>query len=170
MGTDGKASLLLLLNQAKKEMLVPCQLDLSDVTVLYKNKGSRQDVTNWRGIFKLPILRNILDRMIYNDECKEVSKNMGHFQVGNQKGRSIRDHTLVVHAVSNEAKMKKFDIDINFYDIKQCFDAVWLKEAINDLYNRGVKNRNLNLLYSGNSKTRMSVETGVGKTGRVELN
>ena len=61
-GDDGKQSLLLMFNQIKKEILVPSKLDLSDVTVLYKNKGTRQDVINWRGIFKLPIVRNILDR------------------------------------------------------------------------------------------------------------
>ena len=115
MGKDGRLSILLMLNQIKKEILVPRQLDLSDITVLYKNKGSKQDVINWRGIFKLPIVRNILDRMIYFDEYDTVSKNMGQFQVGNQKGRNIRDHTLVLHAVSNEARIKGFSLDCLLY-------------------------------------------------------
>ena len=37
------------------------------------------------------------------------------------------------------------------------------------MYDSGLRNRNLNLLYSGNEKTRMSVETSLGKTNRVEL-
>ena len=99
-----------------------------------------------------------------------VSENMGQFQVGNQKGRNIRDHTLVLHAISNEARSRNFSIDLIFYDIRQCFDAVWLQEATNDMYDSGLKSRNLNLLYKGNSKTSMSVETSLGKTSRVELN
>ena len=169
IGIDGKESLLLMFNQIKKEVLIPGELDLSDVTILYKNKGSRQDVVNWRGIFKLAIVRNILDRLIYLDEKSEVSKNMSEFQVGNQSERNIRDHTFVIHAVINESYNKSIHIDINFYDIKQCFDAIWLKEAINDMYKHGVRNRNLNLLYLGNGKTKMAVETSAGKTDRIEL-
>ena len=94
---------------------------------------------------------------------------MGPFQVGGQKGRNIRDHTLIIHAISNEARMRKMDIDLNFYDIKQCFDAIWLQEATNDLYESGITGRNLNLLYNGNTKTRMCVETSAGKTSRIKL-
>ena len=94
---------------------------------------------------------------------------MGAFQVGNQKGRNIRDHTLVVHAVVNEAQNDKSKIDIQFTDIKQCFDSIWLDEATNDLYDSGIKSRNLNILYEGNRKTSMCVDTNFGRSSRVEL-
>ena len=94
---------------------------------------------------------------------------MGQFQVGNQKGRNIRDHTLVVHAVVNEAQRKKENVDIQFTDIKQCFDSVWLDEATNDLFDSGITDRNLNLLYEGNRLTRMCVETNFGRSDRVNL-
>ena len=67
-------------------------------------------------------------------------------------------------------KIKKKTIDILFTDIKQCFDSIWLDKATNDLYDSGVVFRNLNLLYEGNSKTRMCVETNFGRSERVELN
>ena len=169
LGKDGKLSLLLMMNQIKKEIVVPMKMKLSDVTTLYKGKGSKQDVHNLRGVFQLPIVRNILDRLIYGEEYDEISKNMGCFQVGSQKGRNIRDHTLVLHAVINEARNMRINIDINLYDISQCFDALWLKETINDLYNSGVKNRNLNLLFEGNLETQMLVKTKFGNTERVTL-
>ena len=99
-----------------------------------------------------------------------MSKSMGPYQVGNQVGRNIRDHTLVVHAVVHEAQETNEEIDIQFTDIKQCFDSVWLDEATNDLYNSGVRSRNLNLIYAGNKKTRMCVETHFGRSQRVQLN
>ena len=142
---------------------------ISDVTTLYKGKGNHQDVVNWRGIFQLAITRNILDRLVYNEEYATVSSNIGCFQAGSQKGRSIRDHTFILHASINEAKIMKRNIDVNFYDIGQCFDSVWLSEAINDLYDSGVRNRNLNILFNGNLKTSMSVKTVFGKTKRTDL-
>ena len=169
MGLAGLSSLLDMLNLIKSEILIPDELSLSNISTIYKGKGSKQNVVNLRGIFKLPIVRNLLDRLIILEEQTTISTNMGDFQVGNQKGRNIRDHTLIVHAVINEAKTKKIPIDLIFTDIKQCFDAVWLDEATNDLYNSGLTSRNLNLLYEGNKKTLMSVETSFGKSERTEL-
>ena len=169
MGEDGLVSLLEMLNKVKEELLIPQKLNLSNVSTIYKGKGSKQDVINLRGIFKLPIVRNILDRLIYFDEGEELGEKMSQFQVGNQKKRNIRDHTLVVHAVVNETHRNKENIDIQFTDIKQCFDSIWLDEATNDLYDNGVTGRNLNLLYEGNAVTRMCVETQFGRSPRVEL-
>ena len=142
--------MLILLNKIKEELIVPASFQLSNVSTIYKGKGSKQNVINLRGIFKLPIVRNILDRLVYFDEKDQINNSMGDLQVGNQEGRNIRDHTLIVHAIVNEAKWNKTNIDILFTDIKQCFDSMWLEEAINDLYNSGVNTRNLNLLYEGN--------------------
>ena len=168
MGDDGLSSLLDLLNRIKSEILIPTHLNLSNVSAIYKGKGSKQDVINLRGIFKLPIVRNILDRLVTYEEQESLT-NMGQFQVGNQKERNIRDHTLIIHAIVNEAKEQKRNIDILFTDIKQCFDSIWLDEATNDLYDSGLTSRNLNILYEGNSKTRMCVETNFGQSDRVEL-
>ena len=94
---------------------------------------------------------------------------MGQFQVGNQKRRSIRDHCLIVHAVVQEAIENNIQLDILFTDIKQCFDSIWLDEAINDLYLSGVETRNLNLLYEGNKMTKMCVESKFGRSDRAVL-
>ena len=84
MGIHGLTSLLQLLNKIKGEILIPSALSLSYVSTIYKGKGSKHDVVNLRGIFKLPIIRNILDRLIYFDEGDELSNSMGQYQVGNQ--------------------------------------------------------------------------------------
>ena len=170
MGSDGILSLLDMMNLIKEELLIPEQLNLSNVSTIYKGKGSKQNVVNLRGIFKLPIVRNILDRLVIFDEQELIGRSMGQFQVGNQKERNIRDHCLIIHAVVNEAIIEKKNIDILFTDIKQCFDSVWLDEATNDLHDSGIRTRNLNILYEGNRKTRMCVETNFGSSDRVELN
>ena len=170
MGGGGLRSLLAMLNRIKEELLVPASLQLSNVSTIYKGKGSRQDVTNLRGIFKLPIVRNILDRLIYLEDRNKINQSMGQYQVGNQQKRNIRDHTLIVHAIINEAQTKKLQLDVLFTDIKQCFDSIWLEEAVNDLYNSGLNSRNLNLLYEGNKTTEMLVETKFGQSKRTRLN
>ena len=106
--------------EVKKLLIFSCPMRRSSyLEPCHKGKGSKQDVINLRGIFKLPIVRNILDRLIYFDEGEELGEKMSQFQVGNQKKRNIRDHTLVVHAVVNETHRNKENIDIQFTDIKQ---------------------------------------------------
>ena len=158
-----------MLNRIKEELLVPDCLRLSNVSTIYKGKGSKRDVLNLRGIFKLPIVRNILDKLIYMEDKSQINKSMGPFQVGNQSERNIRDHTLIIHAIVNEARQNKKMVDILFTDIKQCFDSVWLEEALNDLYCSGITSRNLNLLFEGNKETDMCVETKYGQSQRVKL-
>ena len=94
MGKDGLKSLLDMLNHIKDAIMIPSKLDVSNVSTIYKGKGSKQEVVNLRGIFKLAIIRNILDRMVCFDEEEQIGHSMGQFQVGNQKSRNIRDHTL----------------------------------------------------------------------------
>ena len=53
MGIDGLLSLLDMLNQIKSKLLIPTKLNLSNVSTIYKGKGSKQEVVNLRGIFKL---------------------------------------------------------------------------------------------------------------------
>ena len=172
MGKDGINSIVLLLNRIKRELYLPQELTNSDIKVIYKGKGDRADILNNRGIFILPILRNLLDMLIYEDEKDIIFNSMGCYQVGAQKGRNIRDNTFVIHAVCHEARKTKNPIDVTLYDVAQCFDSLWIQETINDLYESGVKNKNLNLVHIGNKMTKMGIRnpTGTITRDRVELN
>ena len=56
----------------------------------------------------------------------------------------------MVYGVINAVKEKDDKpIDLELMDMSKCFDKLWLKECMNDLYDAGVKNSNLNLLYEG---------------------
>ena len=80
-------------------------------------------------------------------------------------------HSPVVYGVINAVKEKDDKpIDIELMDISKCFDKLWLKECMNDLYDAGVQNGNLNLLYEGGKEGYLSVKVpGSGKTKRVTI-
>ena len=40
-------------------------MELTNISTIYKNKGSRYDLENDRGIFILSVLRKLLDKLIY---------------------------------------------------------------------------------------------------------
>ena len=64
-GDNLKDSLLLMLNMLKKKKLIPIFLNYCNITTVPK-RGSKTELKNERGIFRTPILRYILMRLIYN--------------------------------------------------------------------------------------------------------
>ena len=62
------------------------------------------------------------------------------------------------------------NVDLEILDYKQCFDSMWLDETFNDLYETGLKNDNLNLIYKLNENNKVAVVTPHGLTERVDIN
>ena len=96
-GEDLKVATLKLMNQIKTTQTIPEILKQCNITSLYKNKGSRKDFSNYRGIFCVTILRSILDKLIYNDEYSGIDNNLSDSNVGARKGRNIRDNIVVIN-------------------------------------------------------------------------
>ena len=65
--------------------------------------------------------------------------------------------------------MNKKPIDIQIMDYKQCFDSMWLKETMNDLYDSGVQDDQLALLFQANKEVNVAVKTPNGLTDRVKI-
>ena len=105
-------------------------------------------------------------RLIYSDHYHIIDKSMSDSQVGGRKEKNVRNHVWVVNGIICDtlSTKKKTPIDIQILDYKQCFDSLWLKECLNDIFVSGVKNDNLALLYDINREVKMSVRTPVGKT------
>ena len=87
---------------------------------------------------------------------------MSDSQVGSRQNKGIRNHLFLVHSIVNHAKQNKLDIDITLYDLKQCFDGLWLQECLNDLYENGITNDKLNMIHQGNLNNNVSVITPNG--------
>ena len=170
-GNNLKLSLLHILNEMKKQNYIPDFVRFADVSTIYKGKGSKKDLRNERGIFVVTIFRSLLMKLIYQDYYSILDKSMSDSQIGSRKGKNIRNHLWIVYGIISDvlsSKSKK-PIDIQVYDYKQCFDSLWLKECLNDLYAAGVQDDKFALLYNVNSNVKVAVRTPVGKTQRESI-
>ena len=59
---------------------------------------------------------------------------------------------------------------MTFYDIEKCFDSLWLEDCINSLYENGVKNDILDLIYRLNQRAEIVVRTPFGGTDPFAVN
>ena len=126
-----------------------------------------------RGIFILTVMKKILDKLIYNDIFTDIDKNMSDSNIGSHKKRNIKDHLLIMHGVINSViKGKEEPIDIQVYDLEKAFDALWLEDCLNDVFdNLSPENQNdkVSLLYESSKVNMVAVKTAVGLTDRINV-
>ena len=170
IGNDLKESLFLMCRRIKDTFEIPELLKYANITSIYKGKGAKNDLQNERGIFCINIFRSLILKIIYNEEYENIDENMSDSNVGGRKRKNIRNHLFVVNGLINEAIKKGTNIDIEILDYKECFDSMWLEETVNDLYETGLNNDNLNIIYNLNKNNKVAVATPHGLTDRVELN
>ena len=78
---------------------------------------------------------------------------------------------FIVYSVMNDILNGKGDeAHIHVYDIVKCFDKMWLKEVLNDLYDNKVNNDQISLLYEMNKITNVAIKTSEGMTKRIKMN
>ena len=170
IGSDLKLAILKLMNKIKNEQIFPKCLELCNITSIFKKKGSKSDFNNYRGVFRALIFRTILERLIYNDEYPNIDMNLTDANVGARKKRNIRDNLFVIYAVMNSVISGSEDpLDICPYDIEKCFDALWTHECINDLYEAGLTNDKLPLLFKMNMNAQVAIKTSQGITERTDI-
>ena len=168
IGKDLKDSILLMMNAIKNSHQQPEFMSMANVTSLWKGKGSKDDIEHERGIFILNILRMIKDRLIHNDIKKVI--NMSDSQVGGREGYSIRNHLFILYSCLNSANRHESPpIDIHLYDLSKCFDGLWLEECCNNLYEAGITDDKLAMIYEGNQTNRVAVKTPGGLTRRETI-
>ena len=116
-------------------------------------------------MFRVTIFRNILDKLIFNDEYENIDKNLTDSNVGGRRRRNIRDNIFVINAITNSIiNGNEESCDITIYDIEKCFDSLWVQECINTLYKNGLQNDNLSLLYEETKIAKIAIKTSAGKT------
>jgi hypothetical protein len=132
------SALWALLNESKSENVIPLFMWLANIT----------------SIFVLTVIRGIPDWLLYNDLYPEVEENMSNSNIGALKNKNVHNHLFIVHGIINSVvKGEAKCIDIQIYNIKQAFDALWLQDCMNDLYDSLPAtgwNDKLSLLYNAN--------------------
>ena len=82
-GLDITIGILNMMNTIKTQQEVPHVIKQCNITSIYKKKGSKKSFLNCRGIFRVTILRSILDKLIYNDvqqcRCQTSKKYEGQY-------------------------------------------------------------------------------------------
>ena len=170
-GVDLIKSITLMMNRIKFELYVPKLFRLKNITAIYKNKGSKLELENDRGIFTCTVPNTILQKLILKDNYENIDRNLSDSNVGARKGKNIRNNSFIINGIIQDTLSSKSSksIDLAILDYRQCFDALAVDIGTNDLYNVGVTNDQLNLIYECDSLSSIAVKTPLGLTERKDI-
>ena len=107
VGYDLVKSLTIMMNRIKNEVYVPELFRMKNITAIYKNKGSRSELENDRGIFSCTIPNIILQKLIYKDNYENIDNNLSDSNVGARKGKNIRNHSFIINGIIHETVSSK---------------------------------------------------------------
>ena len=172
-GLDLQKAILNLMNLVQSSLYIPEFMQVSDISSIYKNKGSRLELSSDRGIFTLGILRKILDKLAYYDKYPALEENMSDSNIGGRKQKNVRNHLFIVYGIiSNVVREGRGCVDLQIYDLVQAFDALWLQDCMNDIYDclpKNQRDRKLALVFESNVNNHVAINTPVGQTSRINL-
>ena len=100
-----------MMNKIKKNNDIPELFRMKNISAVYKKKGSRNDLTNDRGIFNCSIFNNILQKLLYLRNYDKIDDLLSDSNVGSRKNKNIRNHIFVLGGIINEALQSKSNID-----------------------------------------------------------
>ena len=173
IGEDLEKALLDFFNGIKETFIIPDFMIKENICTIYKNKGSRRDLENDRGIFILTALKKILDNLIFIEKYDDIDNHMSDSNIGARKGRNVRDHLFVIYGIINSViNGKEACIDIQIYDLEKAFDALWLEDCMIDLFDslsKENRDEKVALIYETNIKNLVAVNTAVGITERINM-
>ena len=104
-------------------------------------------------------------KLSYNSSIEIIEEHLTDSNIGAGKKKAPRDHLFVLNAVINDHVngKRKEPIDLVFYDVRQCFDSLWVSKTLLDLHENGIKDDLLNLLFEATKEAEISIKNTCGK-------
>ena len=149
------------LNELKCHVYCPSQWERTLIKTIYKNKGSKKDLKNYRGVFLTQVISKIYERILIS-RAKDIMEKVSLLQAGSRSERGPNDNLFLMNSCVDHAKYLNIPVYITVYDFEQCFDALWLEDSIVALWKLGVRDDTLAIMYNMNKQARIKVKTPAG--------
>ncbi|MCH2405851.1 MAG: reverse transcriptase family protein [Nitrosopumilus sp.] len=161
-------SLLTIMNVVKRSKQIPDEWNAVKIVTIYKSKGSKKELINYRGIFLTVVVSKIFEGLV-KGRMTDSLKNVDLHQAGSRPNRSAADNLFLLRGCIDHHRYKNSTLYITTYDFEQAFDSLWLQDSIMSLMKIGVEMDMLKLIYKLNRHAKFVVKTPCGETDAVEI-
>ncbi len=169
-GNEMVESLLYLFRRMETERFTPRQWhEVVIKTVPKPGSGSILLMDNKRGLFLTEIVSKVYERVLKNRNALRIRGYISDLQTGGVKHRSTCDnHILVSETIRKQRQLNKKTY-IVYGDAVKCFDKLWLRDCLVELYKADCFPTDIQMIYSMNKDTIIEVVTPSGSTEKVEV-
>ena len=148
-GEEMVKSLYILFNRVKTENQIPKQWQLTTVESIYKGGDKENIQENQRGIFLVNTVPKIYESAL-KTQNENRNENMSHIQIAERKQRSTVDSLIILNSIIENQMQNENKTCLLFANAKKCFDKLWLKDCLIELYNLGYSPSTIRNLYETN--------------------
>jgi hypothetical protein len=157
--------------------VVPDLIKTGLLTPVYKNKGSRNKSTSYRGITVLPVLNKIIEAIIKIRIQPNILQTQNPSQRGFTAKTSPLNAAFIIEELKRNSKDDKELLSVTLLDAKSAFDVVNTDHLLRRLYQIGIDDKIWNLVYNlhenatsavkwiGQTSTFFKVSQGVRQNG-----
>ena len=92
-------SLLQMANSLKRMKSVPVNWSKMWIQTLKKETCSTKKLSSYRGIFLVPVLSIIFEKLLKNRITPHLEENMTQFQTGGVKGKGVADNLFILRGM-----------------------------------------------------------------------
>ena len=117
-------SMLDMFNRIKKSKTFPLDWNKMYVQTIKKKNGSMKKLNNYRGIFLVPIMSLIFEKLLKNRITPTLKQHMTSFQTGGVKGKGVVDNLFLLRGAIDHCRYLGGELWLTFYDIEKCFDSL----------------------------------------------
>lgn len=158
------APLAKLFNLILSSGIYPAAWSMAVIQPLYKNKGSKTEPNNYRGIALLNSISKIFTKILNNRLYKwlEANGKITEFQAGFRPGYSAVDQVFILKTLIDNQRDRKGSLYVAFVDFTKAFDCVVRSALWFKLASLGVSRQFIKVLQSMYRSARFCVRTGGG--------
>ena len=104
-------SLLAMVNSIKNKASTPLQWNKMHIQILKKKNGSVRKLSNYRGIFLVPIISIIFEKFFKKNRVTPLlEENVTKFQTGGVKNKGFVDNLFVLRGLVDHSKYLKKEL------------------------------------------------------------
>lgn len=120
----------LLYQKSVDEERIPDAMKVSQTVPVYKRKGVKSDVKNYRVVEIAPIVMKIHEIAVKRKISGIIEPSLSNTQHGFRPGRSVTTNLLNLSMLAHKAFEHANQLDIFYGDFRTAFDTVWIKLLI----------------------------------------
>ena len=183
-GKEIKQQLPMLIGEIFELGGIPESLKMGLLTPIFKNKGTKQQAVNYRGITVLPVIDTIIiETIIKNRTQRYVLETQSKRQRGFTAGSSPMNSALLIEEAYRDSKdNNNTTLQLVLLDAKAVFDTVIHSHLLRKVYLVGIDDKHWSLIkhlhenaqssikWEGNISTPFVVNQGVRQGGILSTN